>query len=313
MAVIVCSTSICARPGPTPAPALLSQWEALCGGLVDALAVDARNNPDEQKMLLTACAARGIRCAELALPLFGAGGRPAPSPVSADADERRAASQLLINTLRLGAEHGVSRLLLFPSLLPLRAEPWDRVVQDFACGVAPEPALQALDQERAARAPAALDALCFTLEPVLRHCRDLQAELLFPLPGPLPQQLPAAPEAAALIELFAGAPLGVCLCADWIHVHQQLRGVVPDLTALSPASSLRVADASGLAPMLPPGTGEIRWPGPLYELEGARAADQVIAAAPGASRAELEASRELLGRILAAAEAEAEAEAEVEG
>lgn len=252
-------------------------------------------------MLLAACAARGIRCAELAQPLVGAKGRPAPSPVSADADERHAASQQLITTLRLGAEHGVSRVLIFPSLLPLRPEPWDRVVQDFAYGASPELPLQALDEERAARAPAALDALCFTLEPVLQHCRDLQAELLFPLPGPLPQQLPAAPEVAALIELFAGSPLGACPCADWIHVHQQLRGVVPDLAALSPSSSLRVADASGLAPMLPPGIGEICWPGPLYELEGARQADQVIAAAPGTSRAELETSRELLGRILALA------------
>jgi hypothetical protein len=278
---------------------LLSQWEALCGGLVDALAIDARNNPDEQKMLLAACADRRIQCAELALPMLGIGGRPAPSPASPDAEERLAARELLIRTLRLGAEHGVSRLVIFPPLLPLRAHPWDRVVHDFASGISPAPGLQALDEERAARAPAALEALCFTLEPALQLCRDLGVELIFPLPGPLPQQLPAAPELAALIELFAGAPLSACLCADWIHVLQQLRGEMPDLATLPPPSCLRLADACGLSPMLPPGTGEISWPGPLYELERAREVDQVIAVAPGASRAELEASRELLGRILA--------------
>ena len=266
---------------------------------IHALAIDARNNPDEQKMLLAACADRRIRCAELALPMFGAGGRPAPSPASADAEERRAARELLLSTLRLGAEHGVSRVVLFPTLLPLRAHPWDRVVHDFASKASLELALQALDEERAACAPAALDALCLTLEPALQHCLDLEVELIFPLPGPLPRQLPDAPEVAALIELFAGAPLGACLCADWIHVLQHLRGDVPDLAALSPPSCLRLADACGLSPMLPPGTGEIGWPGPLYELEGTREVDQVIAVAPGASRAELEVSRELLGRILA--------------
>lgn len=301
MSQIIGSTSI-ALPAflAAGAPALLDHWEQLCSGLVDALSIDARNNPRQQKMLLESCRTRGIRCVELTHPLVSAPGRPAAAAASLDPHERRAAVQQLEQTLALGVEHEVRRVVLLPTALALRPDP-DQVAQIYAAGAAPAAELEDLREQRRGRAPRLLDGLCLALEPALRRAEELETSLILPWPAPWPHLLPDEDEVAQLVTIFEGAPLGLALCSDWCHVRGAL---APELGGAprafeAPLISVRLADACGLIAMLPPGTGEIAWPGPLAGL-GARleGLDLVLTVGPGPSRTELQASRELVEELL---------------
>lgn len=308
MALVVCSTSVCRTSGPAGSvgpPAVLDRWERLCSGLADALAIDARNNPHRQEMLLAQCETRQLRCVELAHPLQGPEGLPAASPASPDPHEQRAALQQLAASLRRAADHEIGRVILFPSPLDLRPS-WVELARSWAEGRSIAAPLAQLADERQARAEPALAGLCLVLERALRLAQDLGVELVLPLPVPWPHQIPDGAEVLALRETLSGAPLGSCLATDWWHTRRQLLGPAEELEppVPEPLSCIRVADACGLTPMLPLDSGEIEWPGPVAGLGSASLErHRVLAFWPEPTRAEMEASRTQLDRLFSRGDA----------
>jgi sugar phosphate isomerase/epimerase len=262
MSQIACSTALC--PLPAVPGQILACWEGLAQAAgIGAMAIDPRLSPRQQQEVLREGRARGIPCCELAHPRLGPGGLPAASPASSDRAERAAARAQLLDTVQRAAGAGVERVVLPPAILELSLSQ-AALARRFALGLGLAPELEQLEQERAERGRAAIDALCLVLDPVLRRLDALGGTLLLQVPAPWPHQLPGSEEAAALAGLFGGAPLGTCHATDWAHVAASLgveaRG--------SEAAVLRLADACGLSTMLPVGTGEIDWPAALAALGG---------------------------------------------
>jgi hypothetical protein len=291
---VLLSTSVC--PLPAPAAAVLERCQELAEG-VAGLAFDPRLSSTVRDELLTLARAEHLACFELGHPA-GAGTGSLPSPGSRDRAERLAARRALEETLVCAHRHGVRRVLLPPASLPLLPER-SSLARRFARGEAL--GLEAIDQARAALAPAALDAECTVLEPCLRVAEALDLRLAIPWPAPWPHAFPDASELERLLAIFEGAPLAGCLCLDWAAVHRTLRGSeaaasLPALLTPARLASLRVADACGLSQRLPLGAGEGGWRELLAELGEGELADRVLSFRPDTTAAEVARSLELLGR-----------------
>ena len=263
-----CSTAICPLPA-TPGQ-LFGRWERLCRELAAGIVPDGRLSGPFQQEVLELARARGLTCPLLVHPLQSAHGQPAASPCSPDRDERRAAREQLLASAERAGRFGVPRLLLLPQSLPL---PLSRqaLVERFERGVPPADLVDGLAEERRERSTRALDALCLVLDPALRGLEPLGVELLLARPAPWPDQVPDAGEAARLLQLFAGAPVGTGFATDWWYLGRTLgspggpRPPGADRTGTTPEDGpldrepISVADGCGLSGALPAGTGELPW------------------------------------------------------
>jgi hypothetical protein len=277
------STSIC--PAPLDPRRIIERSREVLEGRGAGLALDGRLSVDEARLTLERLRGAEVRCVELTQMVASAIGRPLPSPLSSDRDERRAASQALARTISLAGEQGVSRVLLLPWPLALSVER-EELRRRFARGEAIE--LEALGGERAARGAVAMDGLQLVLDASLRLAEGLGVQLTLATPAPWPQQCPSADEVKSLGAVFAGAPIVTSHCTDWAHVAELLGAPAGDPAH---AASLRLADASGLRLKLPPGLGEIDW---LAALRGVPADDGVVTAGADSTVAELTRSFALL-------------------
>ncbi|MBK8481840.1 MAG: hypothetical protein IPL40_11770 [Proteobacteria bacterium] len=209
------STTVCSLPGPPQV--LLDRWRSLRATHPLALALDPRLPPPVMRELLARSRAQGIGCVELAHPLGSAEGYPMASPLGAERSERRAATQQLLDTLRLAAEHEVPRLVLHPWNLTLRRDP-DALRQRFAAGRALP--LAELNEQRTDAAPRALDGLLGCLDPLLERAAHEGITIALLTPAIWPQQLPTEAELLALRAELAGAPLEALPASDWEHAAQ---------------------------------------------------------------------------------------------
>lgn len=290
---IACSTTLC--PLPCTTSEILNHWSTRCSGVTRRMSIDARIGPDQQRDLLSACPGTGtlqITSTELSHPYSGPGGRPAPSLASPDPDEQREARAQLTATLQRGHHHGVRRVLIPPVGLELPLS-WSTLALRFA--TARQLELEALKQQRELRRPVALDALCLVLDPMLRIAEDLESELVLLTPSPWPHLFPSDEEVARLQEIFAGAPLFVRHCTDWAHAGGVLGWVDRD-RPMGQATSVQLADASGLVLELPLGCGEIVWheQEQTVQVEG----EMVLSFRPDTCAVEVQMAWMLLGRLL---------------
>lgn len=225
------STSVCSVPDPPQA--LLERWLALRAGHPLALALDARLPLAVQGELLARLRPQALTCAELAHPLGDAHGRRAASPISQDRAERRAATQALLETLRLAVEHEVPRVVLQPWELTLRLE-LERLRERLARGR--HLALDELAAQRSAAAPAALDRLLSSLDPLLDRAAREGVTVALLTPTIWPHQVPNDDELTLLRAELAGAPLDGLPARDWQYAAGVVGSVAADRGA-DPSSS----------------------------------------------------------------------------
>lgn len=218
-----------------------------------------------------------------------------------DRDERRRAVEHTLGSLELASDLQAGAVVLHLGWLPELA---DRQITTQAARLGRlTPELAAARALRQAASPRVLDALCFSLEALVERALPLGVRLglenrfhLF--------QAPTLEETAALLERFAGAPLGYW--HDTGHArHRQLAGLNPEaayLERLGPwLLGCHLHDIKGVADHIPPGTGDLDWPALAPFL--APAAHHVIELRPGPSPREVGQSARLLEGLLAAARA----------
>lgn len=223
-----------------------------------------------------------------------------------DRDERRRAVEHTTASLELASDLEAGAVVLHLGWLPELA---DRQITTQAARLGRlTPELAAARQLRQAASPRVLDALCFSLEPLLERALPLGVRLglenrfhLF--------QAPTLEEAEALLARFAGAPLGYW--HDTGHArHRQLAGLNPELAYLERLGThllgCHLHDIRGVNDHLPPGQGDLDWPGLAPSLLGA--SHLVIELRPGPSPGEVAESARLLEGALAAARAVQERE-----
>ena len=215
--------------------------------------------------LVIAATRLGLEIASVGLPLgerpLGAG-RRLPRLGAADRDERAAAIALAERGLAAGAAGGARSGLLDFGPVDLRASA-PALVRAFARRELGDDEtggelLGAALDERRARGPAVLDACRFALEALLRIAEGVGVRLVLPV-GATPWEAPSPREAGALMELFAGAPLGAAWNPGRLSVLCALGLTISDerLRSLAEGAALAVEnDAVGLAAGLLPGLGE---------------------------------------------------------
>jgi hypothetical protein len=282
------STSVC--PPPLDPRRILERCREILEGRRAALALDGRLAVDAAAGVIEQLHGAEVRCVELTQTVASAIGRPLPSPLSVDRDERRAAGQALARTVTLASDQGVRRVLLLPWPLELSVDR-DELRRRFERGE--ELAIDELGEERTARGAAAMDGLQLMLDAALRLAEGQGVQIALATPAPWPQQCPTADEVRALGEVFAGAPLVTSHCTDWAHVAALLGAPVADPAR---AAILRLADASGLRVKLAPGIGELDWPSALHGV--ALSIDAVITAGGDSTVAELRRGVEVVEHAL---------------
>ncbi|MBK6847895.1 MAG: hypothetical protein IPG96_10275 [Proteobacteria bacterium] len=233
------STSVCRVPGPPQV--LLDRWLTLRAAHPLALALDARLPPPVMRELLALARVRGLSCASVAHPLGDAQGHRMASAIGQERGERRAATQQLLETLRLAVEHEVARVVLQPWQLALRLDP-STLRDRFARGrLLP---LSELAAQRADVAPAALDRLLSCLDPLLDRAAQEGVTIAMLTPAIWPHQLPTEGELARLRVELAGAPLEALPARDWQHAAATLASAAARATAGSRTSATgRPSDA----------------------------------------------------------------------
>ncbi|MCC6750010.1 MAG: hypothetical protein IT371_20260 [Deltaproteobacteria bacterium] len=321
--MIALSSSLC--PTPSPPRQLLEHWKTRRRETALALALDRRLPPAVQRELVELSLPGGVLVRELAVPGETAPRRPAPRATSADRGERRAATELWRELVAFAASRGVVRLVASPEPLDLSTDSIEALRRRFACAEPLE--LEALEDERAARAQPALDGWRGLLDGVLKQATDLGVTLAFLTPTVWPHQCPNGEELGRLAEEFAGARLGTVHATDWAHARSALLGEpatsaptpaplfastasglwlplpasapaaspAPSQRAASPTAphdSARLADACGLRLRLPLGTGELPLPAALEHLP--ETGDRVLTFDTACTAAEVERSLGLL-------------------
>ncbi|MBI4798528.1 MAG: sugar phosphate isomerase/epimerase [Desulfarculus sp.] len=218
-----------------------------------------------------------------------------------DKDERRRAVDHTLRSLELASDLEAGAVVLHLGWLP---ELKDQEITGQAARLGRlTPELAAARELRLAASPRVLDALSFSLEPLLARAAPLGVRLglenrfhLF--------QAPTLEETLALLQRFSGAPLGYW--HDTGHArHRQLAGLNPEsayLERLGPwLLGCHLHDIKGVEDHIPPGQGDLDWPALAPSLLGA--AHLVIELRPGPSPRQVAEAARLLEGVLAAARA----------
>jgi hypothetical protein len=335
MSAVWCSLSTTVCSVPARPEQLLQRCRQLGVDSGLGLALDVRLPPAVQRHLLDEAARHAIVVAEMALPMTDLSGRPHPSAISEDEDERRACGRLIVDAVQLAASYGVARVLLYPWALPLRLSV-DSLLAAFAAGEdLPE---ESLRSERAGWAGVAADSLRSVLGPSLEVAASLGGRICFASPTIWPHQFPNSEEVEALQREFDGAPLDAARFSDWAHARSVFfdasgpndgadaawdadffevasSGLVlprpaaaprevaspgvddsPSPRRRSPLQPLRLADACASRLRLPLGVGQSDWRSALRS----PALDLVLAFDEQTTRAEVDESREAISRELVA-------------
>jgi hypothetical protein len=152
--------------------------------------------------------------------------------------------------------------------------------------------LEELDRERSERGGLAVDQLLLVLDECFELTGDTGVTVALPAPAPWPHLVPAPIEVDRVLVVLSGAPLKAGWRVDWAHVFASLRDVELATPEAEGGSAGWVADACGLSPQLPVGTGEVSWPGALSPLP--RSADATVVSRPDTTTGELEQSARVL-------------------
>lgn len=251
--MIALSTTLCQIP---QAPnSIFQSWQARNRG-APWLAIDPRLPGPVQNDLLEIAHRAGTFCCELAHPRRLPNKRPTASLSSLDSHERREAIQQLCLTVETAAKFLVPRIVLYPSLFPLKI---DIETLRYCYAIEKSIDTQLLMNHRRFLAERAFDGLCQTLDRVLQKTSAYTLEFCFVVPSMYPHHFPSVGEVNRLLREFKGAPLGAIYATDWAHAKNVLSLNEYDEALDTTPTALRIADACGLTLRLPLGCGEVSW------------------------------------------------------